>query len=280
LLPEQDQIITTLNSLFARSKRVREELVRIPRLIERYKQAILASEFRGNLTADWRIANNISPNTDWSDTTLGNLSTDVRYGTAAKCHYEPKATPVLRIPNVVNGRIDTNDLKYCKFSEKEIDKLALRSGDLLVIRSNGSLDLVGRAAVATDEVAGYLYAGYLIRLRLDSDRVNPAFIQLALEEPSIRQTIENLAKSTSGVNNINGEQLKALNLPLPLLMEQCEIIRRVKNAFASVDRPAAEAARSIELLDRLDRAILAKAFRGELFAVEQLDRASEEAIAQ
>ena len=157
-----------------------------------------------------------------------------------------------------------SNLKYGRFNEKEIEKLALRSGDLLVIRSNGSLGLVGRAALVTEEVAGYLYAGYLIRLRLDSGRVDPKFVQLAFEEPTIRQTIERLAKSTSGVNNINSEQLKALTLPLPPLPEQSEIVRRVETAFAQIDQTATATARATLLLDRLDQATLAKAFRGEL----------------
>jgi hypothetical protein len=47
----------------------------------------------------------------------------------------------------MNGRIDLSDLKYGRFTEAEIQKLALRGGDLLIIRSNGSLDLVGRTAL-------------------------------------------------------------------------------------------------------------------------------------
>ena len=261
-LQVQRCVVAKLENLFGRSKSAHEELTRIPCLVRRYKQAILAAAFRGDLTANWRIVNDISLDHDWSSTTLGDLCKDVRYGTAEKCFYQPKDTPVLRIPNVVKGRIDTNDLKYGRFNKKEIENLALRSGDLLVIRSNGSLDLVGRTALATDEVVGYLYAGYLIRLRLDSDRISPAFAQLAFEEPEIRQRIENFAKSTSGVNNINGQQLKALKLPIPPLQEQREIIRRVESAFTHVDHTSAKAERATRLLDRLDQATLAKAFRG------------------
>jgi type I restriction enzyme, S subunit len=258
-LPEQQQITSKLERLLQRSKTAGEELSRIPRLVERYKQAVLAAAFRGHLTAEWRTAD-----AEWSETTLGDLCIDVRYGTAAKCHYEPRDTPVLRIPNVVDGRINTDDLKYSQFNDKEIEKLALRSGDLLIIRSNGSLSLVGRTALATEKVSGYLYAGYLIRLRLDSGRVDPKFVQLAFEEPAIRQTIERLARSTSGVNNINSEQLKGLRLPLPPLQEQYEIVRRIETAFAQIDRTAAETARAHLLLDRLDQAALAKAFQGRL----------------
>lgn len=260
----QCRVVAKLESLFVRSKRTCEELARVPRLVERYKQAILYAAFRGNLTKDWRRIKDISLDDDWSITSLGKLCADVRYGTSAKCHTEPKLTPVLRIPNVVNGCIDTNDLKYGQFNNNEIEKLALRNGDLLIIRSNGSLDLVGRAALVTDAVAGYLYAGYLIRLRVDSSRANTTFVRLAFEEPTIRQRIESLAKSTSGVNNINSEQLKALRLPLPPLPEQDEIVHRIEGLFARADKTAAEVARATSLLDRLDQATLAKAFRGEL----------------
>jgi len=53
-LPEQHRIVAKIDSLFARSSRARDELAHIPRLIERYRQAVLEAAFRGDLTADWR----------------------------------------------------------------------------------------------------------------------------------------------------------------------------------------------------------------------------------
>jgi len=60
LLPpfnEQCRIVAKLDRLFTRSRRARQELERIPKLIQRYKQAVLAAAFRGDLTADWREEN-------------------------------------------------------------------------------------------------------------------------------------------------------------------------------------------------------------------------------
>jgi type I restriction enzyme S subunit len=57
-LAEQKRIVTKLDSLFAHTHRARQELDHIPKLIERYKQAILSAAFRGDLTADWRKENN------------------------------------------------------------------------------------------------------------------------------------------------------------------------------------------------------------------------------
>lgn len=260
----QRSVVAKLDRLFQHSRRAREELLRIPRLIHRYKQATLAAAFRGDLTSEWRNTHGVSLHSEWQETTLRAVAIDVRYGTAAKCHYAPKATPVLRIPNVANGRIDVADLKYGSFSKDELKKLALRSGDLLTVRSNGSLDLVGRSALVTEAVSGYLFAGYLIRIRLDSEKMDPAFVQFAFEEPSIRQTIERLAKSTSGVNNINSEQLKSLKFPQPCLQEQKEIVARIHATFARIEQMAIDADCALRLLDRLDQATLAKAFRSEL----------------
>ena len=262
--PEQIRIVTRLRELVGSLDTAREELQRVPRLVRRYREAILAAAFRGDLTTDWRVENGQVAEVAWDQATLGDVAIEVRYGTSMKCHYKPETTPVLRIPNIANGAIDLSDLKYGAFNEAQMKRWALQSGDLLVIRSNGSLDLVGRAALVTEAVVGFLFAGYLIRLRLNQEQVDPEFVNLAFQEASTRARIERLAKSTSGVNNINSRQLKGLLFPTPPLLEQREIVGRVKGSFARVDAAAGEAARAESLLSRLERATLARVFRGEL----------------
>ena len=51
---EQKRVAAKLDSLLAHVKKVREELARVPQLVERYKQAVLAAAFRGDLTTHWR----------------------------------------------------------------------------------------------------------------------------------------------------------------------------------------------------------------------------------
>ncbi|MBX5272998.1 4'-phosphopantetheinyl transferase [Rhizobium sp. NLR17b] len=269
-LAEQKRIVAKLDALNAKSARARTELARIETLVSRYKQAVLSEAFSGELTRG-QVSN-------WSSCILGDLALDVRYGTAEKCTYAPELTPVLRIPNVANGRIDLSDLKHASFNEKELMKLALVEGDLLVIRSNGSIDLVGRSAVVDSAAAGMLFAGYLIRIRLDLTKALPPFIQYWMQSLAVRRTIEDAAKSTSGVNNINSQQLQALQLQLPALEEQQEIVRRIESAFAKIDRLAGEAKRALGLVGRLDEAILAKAFRGELVPQDDNDEPAEKLL--
>lgn len=53
-LPEQRRIVSKIDSLTSKSKRARDHLDHIPRLVEKYKQAVLAAAFRGDLTREWR----------------------------------------------------------------------------------------------------------------------------------------------------------------------------------------------------------------------------------
>ncbi|MFP2871848.1 restriction endonuclease subunit S [Acetobacter tropicalis] len=247
-LAEQRRIVAKLDSLTARIARARAELERAKRLQKQWLSKFLDSEF----SCDGELLR------------LGELAEDVRYGTAQKCDYNPTLTPVLRIPNIASGNIDTSDLKHSTFTEKEIKKLSLCSGDLLIVRSNGSIDLVGQSAVADTQVSGFLFAGYLIRIRLKNKEVTPYFVHYWLRSPQARSAINAAAKSTSGVNNINSEQLKNLQIKIPSLSKQRIIVSRVIKAFSHADRLETEAERVLALLDRLESSLLAKAFRGEL----------------
>jgi type I restriction enzyme, S subunit len=101
-------------------------------------------------------------------------------------------------------------------------------------------------------------------LRLDQSRLLPDYLHAYLSSPSARQIIEALARSTSGVNNINAEQLRALTVPVLSLDAQRSVVAAINLAMTRADCLKAEAARGRVLLDRLEAAILAKASRGEL----------------
>jgi type I restriction enzyme S subunit len=85
-----------------------------------------------------------------------------------------------------------------------------------------------------------------------------------LNSPLARSWVKRVASQQVGQANVNGSKLKALGIPLPPFDEQAEMLQRLNAAFARADRLEAEAARARALLDRLEAAILAKAFKGEL----------------
>ncbi|WP_154020373.1 hypothetical protein [Halorubrum halophilum] len=80
----------------------------------------------------------------WETATLGQLAYSTRYGTSEKCDYEFNGFPVLRIPNVRDGTLELDDMKYTDEDTDLSNIDPLKPGDLLMIRTNGSSDIIGR----------------------------------------------------------------------------------------------------------------------------------------
>ena len=99
-----------------------------------------------------------------------------------------------------------------------------------------------------------------------------------LEAPQTRRVVETNARSTSGVHNINSEELAALAIPCPSLEEQEEVVKRIRAAMDWLNPVRIERDRAEQLLDHLDQAILSEAFRGELVPQNPNDEPAEKLL--
>ncbi|MGO1247924.1 MAG: restriction endonuclease subunit S, partial [Oceanisphaera sp.] len=201
----------------------------------------------------------------WSYVRLGALIDEPTYGTSAKCEYDTGDMGVLRIPNVKNGVVDDSDLKFASFGIGEVDHLALNKGDLLTIRSNGSVSLVGSCALIKEKDIRNIFAGYLIRLRANQHLILPAFLLAVLSSHLLRKQIEAVAKSTSGVNNINTGELQGLIIPLPSIEEQQELLKHLDVSTPSINVTELEIDNQLLKSETLRQTILKKDYSGQLF---------------
>lgn len=88
---------------------------------------------------------------------------EVQYGTSKYCDEENDGYPVLRLNELHNGFIEIPQ-KYCHIlSADEFEKLRLKKGDVLIIRTNGNPNLVGQAAVVLEDTE-FAFASYLYRV--------------------------------------------------------------------------------------------------------------------
>lgn len=207
----------------------------------------------------------------WSYTKVGNLIDDPTYGTSKKCDYETDGIGVLRIPNVVSGKIDSSDLKFASFTEEEIATYKLNSGDILIIRSNGSVSIVGRCALIAKADVNYLYAGYLIRLRPLRNLIQSKYLLNAFLLHGTRKQIEKKAKSTSGVNNINTGEIQSLVIALCGTEEQEQIVLTLESKLSSIDQLELTITTALKQSEALRQSILKKAFSGQLVARDAND---------
>ena len=207
----------------------------------------------------------------WSYLRLGFVINEPKYGTSKKCDYNYEGTGVLRIPNVVRGVVDASDLKGAHFEEDEKRTHALRNGDILVIRSNGSISIVGKCAIISKAEEQYLYAGYLIRLRSNPRALLPDYLAALLSSHLLRTQIEHKAKSTSGVNNINSGEIQSLIVPLCGLSEQEVVVERLSASLSAIEGIEAELDNQLLKAVALRQSILKKAFAGQLVAQDPSD---------
>lgn len=207
----------------------------------------------------------------WSYLRLGLVIDEPKYGSSKKCNYDYKGTGVLRIPNVVRGTVDPSDLKGAYFEEDEKSAYGLRRGDILVIRSNGSISIVGRCALISKAEEQYLYAGYLIRLRSNLTLSHPEYLVALLSSHLLRTQIEHKAKSTSGVNNINSGEIQSLIIPLCSLNEQEVIVERLSASLSSINTVKGEIDSQLLKVNALRQSILKKAFAGQLVPKDPKD---------
>jgi len=208
---------------------------------------------------------------EWAHSRLGELIDEPKYGTSKKCDYESDGMAVLRIPNVARGVIDSTDLKYAQFDDDEIETYRLRRGDVLTIRSNGSISLVGKCAIVSESEERFLYAGYLIRLRPNKRLLASEYLTAILSSHLLRTQIEQRAKSTSGVNNINSGELQDLIVPACGIYEQVEIVEKLGSALSEIDATEAEIDAQLLRSESLRQSILKRAFSGQLIAQDSDD---------
>ena len=203
---------------------------------------------------------------NWPSRSLGELVAEFRYGTSRKSGSD--GVPVLRIPNVVGGSIETSNLKFAELPQNELDRLRLRNGDLLFVRTNGNPAYVGRCAeFSAREIGGtayadqdFAYASYLIRARPDQDLLDPVFARVFMSSNTGRRLLRERAKTSAGQFNINIEGLGGIPVPLAPIEMQREFAAKV----ASVATFRSRYERSDEQLDELFASLQQRAFRGDL----------------
>lgn len=171
---------------------------------------------------------------------LDSLLTFVQYGTSEKANEQGRGVPVLRIGNIKDRVVDMTDLKHIELPAKTLDNLLLKDGDMLIIRTSGSRDLVGTCAVFHGNDA-VVFASYLIRLRFDTSRVNPDYVCWFLSSALGRQQVDSISRQIMQ-NNINSEEIRTLRVPLPPLEVQRKLVERVSAARAEMARERAAAA--------------------------------------
>jgi type I restriction enzyme M protein len=97
----------------------------------------------------------------------------------------------------------------------------LENGDLIFVRSNGSKELVGRCLLVQTNGLRLTHSAFTIRMRLDRVRCEPKFYAFLLSLPEFRTQ---MMGGGANINNLSQDILRAIEIPLPSLVEQRKIV--------------------------------------------------------
>lgn len=261
-LAEQKRIVAKLDALNAKSARARTELARIETLVSRYKQAVLSKAFSGEyggLTEQKRLGD----------------ATHILSGYAfSSADYVRTGIALVRIGDIVNGVVALNDgTKRLPAEYLEIyRRFVLQHGDICIALSGATTGKLGVFTASEPALLNQRVAVLRSQFHDDQRYVAP-FAQFVSDQM--------LAAAYGGAQpNISPKWLADQMIPWPSSEQRHSIRNRIESAFAKIDRLAKEAKRALALVGRLDEAILAKAFRGELVPQDENDEPAEHLLAR
>lgn len=256
---EQQRIVERIESLFAKLDRAKELIENTLAQFEQNKMAILHKAFIGELTAKWRKENNIDLSS-WQNYQLKDICEKITDGT----HQTPKYTDdggyiFLSSKNVKSGKIDWKNIKYIPKDLHDIlyERIAPQRDDILLAK-NGT---TGVAAIVDRDIIFDIYVS-LALLRVNKKYILPMFLLYVIGSPRIKNYFDSNLKGI-GVPNLHLKYIREATISVPTIEEQQEIVNILDKLLAKYNK-IKNLEQQLEKIELLKKAILAKAFRGEL----------------
>lgn len=182
---------------------------------------------------------------------ISEFETALQYGCSKRATEEEVGVPILRMNNLQANGWDLTDLKYVELTPEELERWRLDRGDIVFNRTN-SKELVGKCEVF-DRPGVWVFASYLMRLKVNRDKVRPEFVRDFLNTKAGRAQIDRESRQIIGMSNINAEEIRMLRIPLPAPALQDDLVQQLDTARRLYIRKLQEAD---ELLSSLDGFVL------------------------
>lgn len=284
-MSEQNRIADKLDTVLARVDACRERLNRVPLILKRFRQSVLAAATSGQLTFDCRqesarvaIAGEVPiTNTHWQEQKISTIF-DVISGYAFKSEdFVETGVPVIKISNIQYGIFEEKNQEYLpKGMLVPFSRFVIKSGDLLLALTrpitNGQLKICRYPESALHGLLNQR----VCKLQIKSGYIQRYFEFAFQSKWFIEQVQEGLSETLQP--NLSPKNLGNFKVQVPPLAEQNEIVHRVETLFAFADRLEARLTTACATADRLTPALLAKAFRGELVPQDPNDEPATELL--
>jgi type I restriction enzyme S subunit len=263
-LPEQIRIVRSLTELLNTLRASHDKLSRVPAILKRFRQAVLAAACSGRLTEDWREGNRRSLEENWREAELSDICTSISDGDHQPPPKQPTGVPFLTIGNVSSGSLDFSETRFVPeryFNQIKPERKPCR-GDVLYTVVGATIGI----PVLVDVDRPFCFQRHIALLR-PSKETSPEFLWVLMSSAEVFKEawsrVTGSAQPTLPLGN-----LRTIPINVPPLAEQTEIARRVQKLLKLADTIQEKVGHAVRRTEELTQSILAKAFRGELVPTE------------
>lgn len=259
-IKEQQRIVNIIESLFAKLDRAKELIENTLAQFEQNKMAILHKAFTGELTAKWRKENNIDLSS-WQDYQLKDICEKITDGT----HNSPINTDLgdymyITAKNIKEEGIDLSKITYVSsdIHEKIYARCNVEFGDVLYIKDGAT---TGIATINTIKEQFSLLSSVAV-LKPKKNKLLAKYLVYKLNSNEVRNMMINNMSGVA-ITRLTLTKIKRAKMKFPTIEEQQEIVNILDKLLAKYNK-IKNLEQQLEKIELLKKAILAKAFRGEL----------------
>lgn len=257
---EQQRIVERIEFLFVKLDRAKELIENTLAQFEQNKMAILHKAFTGELTAKWRKENNIDLSS-WQDYQLKDICEKITDGT----HNSPINTDLgdymyITAKNIKEEGIDLSKITYVSsdIHEKIYARCNVEFGDVLYIKDGAT---TGIATINTIKEQFSLLSSVAV-LKPKKNKLLAKYLVYKLNSNEVRNMMINNMSGVA-ITRLTLTKIKQAKMKFPTIEEQQEIVNILDKLLVKYNK-IKNLEQQLEKIELLKKAILAKAFRGEL----------------
>jgi type I restriction enzyme S subunit len=249
-LPEQKRIVAVLQEQMTAVERARAAAEARLKAAEALPDAYKRGVFEGASASEWPVEN------------LGEASEVVGgiQKTPDRAAHS-NSRPYLTVRNVQRGSLDLSQVEQFEVTPKEVTRLRLLDGDILIVEGNGSIHHIGRNALFVDDGQEWIHQNHIIRVRLDRARLLPEFVSRFLNSEAGRAQMVEKARTSSGLFTLSAGKVKSLEVPAPDIDTQREVTLALQKICVNAAVLADAAKTELEAINAMPAALLRNAFR-------------------
>jgi len=140
---------------------------------------------------------------------------------------------------------------------------SLKEDDILAVRSNGNIELIGRCILVGEVAEKLSHSGFTIRIRFSNGEVLPRYLCHFMKSTSSRKRLTDGGTGTN-IKSLNQGMLSALAIPFPPISVQKILVEKLESLSEETQRLTTLYERKLATLDTLKKSLLHQAFSGQL----------------